>query len=285
MEMSSSYEVHKSGSNVIMRITYYVCMSLFSLIYFYPMIWMLLSSFRDNKEIFNKPFSLPDTFNFDNWVEAWKIGGMSTYVLNSVIVTSVTVACILLFASLASFSFSKLRFKGSKTMLTLFVFGLFMPMQSFFIAQNYLFEHLHIKNTYYALILPYVGMGLPLAIFLLKAYLDSIPKEMMEAARIDGCTDLRMFGSVIMPLLIPSLATVAIFSSLNSWNELLLALLYVQSDSLKTIPVGLLAFSSKHVTDYKLLFSALTIITIPMIMIYVFFHKHIVSGLTEGSIK
>ncbi|SEN81433.1 carbohydrate ABC transporter permease [Paenibacillus sp. OV219] len=285
MASASSYEAHKSGSHIGFRLVYYVFMSLFSLIYFYPMIWMLFSSFRVNRDIFNKPFSLPTHIDFHNWSEAWKIGGMNIYVKNSLIVTSLTVTFILLFASLASFAFSKLSFKGSKTMLLMFVFGLFMPLQSFFIAQNYLFEHMHIKNTYWALILPYVGMGLPLAIFLLKAYLDSLPKEMMEAARIDGCGELRMFWSVILPLLIPSLATVAIFSSLNSWNELLLALLYVQSDTLKTIPVGLLAFSSKHVTDYKLLFSALTIITIPMIMIYVFFHKHIVSGLTEGSLK
>ncbi|BBH21923.1 putative ABC transporter permease protein YurM [Paenibacillus baekrokdamisoli] len=285
MEISSSNAVRKSGGNVVYQMTFYVCMSVFSLLYFYPMIWMLFSSFRENNEIFNKPFSLPNKINLHNWVEAWKIGGMNTYVINSIIVTSATVVCILLFSSLASFAFSKLNFKGSKLLLLMFVFGLFMPMQSFFIAQNYIFDHLHIKNTYWALILPYIGMGLPLAIFLLKAYLDSLPKEMMEAARIDGCSDMRLFASVLLPLLIPSLATVAIFSSLNSWNELLLALLYVQSDSLKTIPVGLLAFSSKHLTNYKLLFSALTIITIPMIMIYVFFHKHIVSGLTEGSLK
>ncbi|REE85298.1 carbohydrate ABC transporter membrane protein 2 (CUT1 family) [Paenibacillus taihuensis] len=281
MEMS----MRKSSNSAAFRLFYYVFMSVFSLVYFYPMIWMLFSSFRGNSEIFNKPFSLPAKVDFHNWSKAWQIGKMSTYVMNSVIVTSLTVVFILLFASLASFAFSKLKFKGSKLMLLMFVFGLFMPMQSFFIAQNYIFDHLHIKNTYWALILPYVGMGLPLAIFLLKAYLDSIPKEMMEAANIDGCGNLRLFWSIIMPLLIPSLATVAIFSSLNSWNELLLALLYVQSDSLKTIPVGLLAFSSKHVTDYKLLFSALTIITIPMILIYIFFHKHIVSGLTEGSLK
>lgn len=275
----------KNKNKWSLRIVYYTFMSVLALVYFYPMIWMVFSSFRENREIFKTPFALPSKINLGNWVDAWKVGHMSTYAMNSVIVTSLTVAFILLLGCLAAFAFSKLKFKGSKLLLALFVFGLFMPLQSFFIAQSYMFEQMHIKDSYWALILPYIGMGLPLAIFLLKAFLDSVPKEMMEAASIDGCGELRLFIRIILPLMAPGMATVAIFSSLNAWNEMLLALLYIQNDALKTIPVGLLAFSSRHVTDYKLLFSALSLITIPMIGVYVLFHKNIVSGLTEGSLK
>jgi len=277
-------EAKRNGSRTS-RIAYYAFMIVISCFYFYPMIWLVLSSFRENRQIFTTPFSLPERINLHNWGEAWKIGHMSTYALNSVIVTSLTVAFVLLFASLASFAFSKLKFGGSRWLLLLFTFGLFMPVQSFFIAQSYIFDRMNLKDSYMALILPYVGVGLPLAIFLLKAYLDSIPKELMEAARIDGCNNFVLFIRVILPLLMPSLATVAIFSALNAWNELLLALLYIQTDALKTIPVGLLAFSSRYVTDYKLLFSALAIVTIPMILVYVLFHRQVVSGLTEGSLK
>lgn len=271
--------------NALSRIGYYVFMTVLSFVYFYPLIWLVLSSFRENRAIFTAPFKLPSKVDFGNWSQAWSIGHMNTYVWNSVIVTSATVFFILLFASFAAFAFSKLNFRGSKALITIFVFGLFMPLQSFFIAQSNLFDRLHLKDSYLALIIPYIGVGLPLAIFLLKAYLDSVPKELMEAARIDGCNDYKLYGKIILPLMVPSLATVAIFSALNAWNELLLALLYIQDDSLKTIPVGLLAFSSRYLTDYKLLFSALSLITIPMIGVYVFFHKYIVSGLTEGSLK
>ncbi|MBD2844002.1 carbohydrate ABC transporter permease [Paenibacillus sp. IB182496] len=252
---------------------------------FYPLIWLLLSSFRENRDIFMAPFALPEQLNFHNWAEAWRIGNMSTYAKNSVLVTSVTLICILLFASLAAFALSKLKFRGSGLLMLLFAFGLFMPLQSFFIAQSYIFEQLHLKDSYMGLILPYTGVGLPLAIFLLKAYLDSIPKDLMEAARMDGCGDFTLFSRIVLPLLMPSLATVGIFSALNTWNELLLAMLYIQTDALKTIPVGLLAFSSRYMTDYKLLFSALALITLPMIVVYVFFHRYIVAGLTEGAIK
>lgn len=274
----------KSGGSLV-RAGYYVFMTGFALVYFYPMIWLVLSSFRDNRDIFTTPFALPREVDLGNWAKAWEIGHMSTYAWNSVIVTASTVFGILMFASLASFAFSKLTFKGSKALLAIFVFGLFMPLQSFFIAQSHLFENLNLKDSYLALIIPYIGVGLPLAIFLLKAYLDSIPKELMEAARMDGCNDYKLYGRIVLPLMIPSMATVAIFSALNAWNELLLAMLYVQDEAYKTIPVGLLAFSSRYLTDYKLLFSALSLITIPMIGVYVFFHKYIVSGLTEGSIK
>ena len=267
------------------RLPYYLFMIVISCVFFYPMIWLVLSSFRQNREIFATPFALPSRINLQNWVEAWKIGNMSTYALNSVIVTSATIVCILLFASLAAFAFSKLSFKGSSVLMMLFVFGLFMPLQSFFIAQSYIFEQLNLKDSYLGLILPYIGIGLPLAVFLLKAYLDSVPKELLEAARIDGCGDLVLFARIIFPLLIPSMATVGIFSALNTWNELLLSMLYIQNDSLKTIPVGLLAFSSRYMTDYKLLFSALALITIPMIVLYIFFHRYIVAGLTEGALK
>lgn len=267
------------------HILYYLFMIVISCFYAYPILWLILSSFRENREIFSSPFALPEQIHLQNWSKAWTVGNMSTYASNSVIVTSVTVAGILLFASLAAFAFSKLRFRGSSLLMLLFVFGLFMPLQSFFIAQSYIFEQLNLKDSYMGLILPYIGTGLPLAIFLLKAYLDSIPKELLEAARIDGCGDWRMYGRIILPLLIPNMATVGIFSALNAWNELLLAMLYIQDDSLKTIPVGLLAFSSRYMTDYKLLFSALAMITLPMIIVYLFFHRYIVAGLTEGALK
>lgn len=260
-------------------------MAAFSLLYFLPLIWMVASSFKSNREIFTAPFALPTRIGFDSWVEAWQVGNLGRYALNSAIVTGVSVSAILVFGAAAAFAFSRLRFRGSRWLLGLFALGLLMPVQSYFIAQNSLFEYAGLKDTRWALIIPYAAIGLPLAVFLLKVFIDALPRELFEAARIDGCGDVRAFVTIVIPLLRPGLATVGIFSAITAWNEFLLALLYIQDDDLKTIPAGLLAFSSRYVTDYELLFSALSIVTLPMIAIYVAFHRQVVSGLTAGAIK
>ena len=267
------------------RPLFIVIMSLLALIYAFPLLWMAWSSFKTNREIFTSPLSLPAGIDWSTWAEAWRVGNLGRYAVNSTIVTSSAVLLILVVAALAAYAFSRFEFAGKGVLLGLFGLGLLMPLQSYFIAQNSLFEVLDLKDTRLALIIPYAGMGLPLAIYLLKVYLDSLPRELFEAARVDGSGDARMFSSLVLPLLRPGLATVAIFSALNAWNEFLLALLYVTNDDLKTIPTGLLAFSSRYVTDYQLLFSALTIVTLPMVAVYVMFHRQIVAGVIEGALK
>ena len=261
--------------------------SLFMLaaLFFFPMIWMVLSSFKSNADIFASPFALPMSIDFDRWAEAWDVGNIGQYALNSAMVTAVSVTGILLLGAAAAFAFSRYRFRGRSALMGLFALGLLLPLQSYFIAQSSLFTQLEITDTRLALIIPYTAMGLSLAIYLLKVYLDALPEELFDAARIDGAGDLLVFRALALPLLRPGLATVAIFSALAAWNEFLLALLYIQDDALKTIPTGLLAFSTRYVTDYSLLFSALSIVTIPMIVIYVVFNRQIVEGITAGGVK
>jgi raffinose/stachyose/melibiose transport system permease protein len=256
-----------------------------ALVFFYPMIWMFLSSFKSNEAIFKTPFSLPTSIDFSRWAEAWDVGNIGSYAINSAITTAASVFVILLLGAGAAFAFSRYRFRGRGALMSLFALGLVLPLQSYFIAQSTLFTQLDIKDTRLALIIPYAAMGLSLAIYLLKVSLDALPDELFEAARIDGAGDWRVFQTLALPLLRPGIATVAIFSALNAWNEFLLALLYIQSDELKTIPTGLLAFSTRYVTDYSLLFAALSIVTVPMIVVYVAFNRQIVEGITAGSVK
>lgn len=260
-------------------------MSVLAAVYTFPLVWMALSSFKTNREIFSSPLALPKSIDFSTWIDAWRVGNIGRYALNSLFVTSVSVFVILLFAALAAYAFSLFEFKAKGILIGTFALGLLMPIQSYFIAQNSLFELLDIKGHRWTLIVPYAAMGLPLAVYLLKVYLDGVPRQLFDAARIDGATDMRMFGVLVVPMLRPGLATVAVFSTLTAWNEFLLALLYVTNDAHKTIPTGLLAFSSRYVTDYQLLFSALTIVTLPMIVIYVIFHRQVIAGITDGSLK
>jgi raffinose/stachyose/melibiose transport system permease protein len=265
-------------------VVFHTVMTIVALVFVVPLIWMVMSSFKTKREIFENPFSLPKSLDLTVWVSAWEKGNLGAYVVNSLIVTTVSVFIILVFAILAAFAFSRLKFRLSKWLPLLFVVGLLLPVQSYITAQSRLFDSVYLLNTRWALIVPYVGLGLSLAVFLLKGYLDSLPHELFEAARMDGAGDFRILLKIVLPLMKPGLATVATFSILSSWNEFLLAMLYVQDEDLLTIPVGLLAFSGKYSTDYPLLFAALSIITIPMIGIYVIFHRQVISGITEGSV-
>lgn len=254
-------------------------------VFFFPLVWMVLSSFKTNSEIFRSPFALPTSIDFGQWITAWEVGNIGQYALNSVIATGTSVLAVLAFSSAAAFAFSRYRFRFKGVLLGMLSLGLVLPLQSYFIAQSTIFRDLYLTDTRLALIIPYTAMGIPLATYLLKVYLDAVPGELFEAARIDGAGDLRMFTLIALPLLKPGIATVAVFSALNTWNEFLLALLYIQDDSLKTIPTGLLAFSSRYVTDYGLLFSALSIITLPMVVIYIVFNRQITEGITAGAVK
>lgn len=265
--------------------TYYVLMSLASLIFLVPLIWMMLSSFKTQAQIFESPFSLPSSIDFGNWTQAWNEGNLGQYAINSLLVTTVSVFAILILGAMAAFALSRLKFRMRGALLALLALGLLLPVQSYFVAQSTILNRLNITDTRWALIIPYIGLGISLSVYLLKAYLDSVPRELFECARMDGCGDVRMFFAIVLPLLRPGLATVGTFSVLAAWNEFLLATLYIQSDDLKTIPVGLVAFTGKYATDYPLLFSALSIVTIPMIAIYVIFHRQVINGITEGTTR
>lgn len=254
-------------------------------IFFLPLLWMLASSFKSNSDIFSDPFALPRSIDPGRWVTAWQEGNLGRYVLNSVIVSAVSVTAVLVFGSSAAFAFARYRFPGRTVLMSLLGLGLLLPVQSYFIAQSQLFTSLALTDTRWALIIPYTAMGLPLATYLLTVFQSELPSELFEAAALDGAGDLRMLISITMPLLRPGLAAVGVFTLLSTWNEFLLALLYISDDNLKTIPTGLLAFSSRYVTDYSMLFGALSMITLPMLVIYVVFNRQINDSVAAGSLK
>lgn len=267
------------------RVAVRVSLVLIAAVFFFPLVWMIASSFKTNHDIFADPFALPRSFDLGRWVQAWRDGNLGSYVINSAIVSAVSVTGVLVLASMASFAFARFRFRGRSVLMAILGLGLLLPVQSYFIAQSHMFTQLALTDTRWALIIPYTAMGLPLATYLLTAFLSEIPDEMFEAAMLDGAGDVRMLVSITVPLLKPGLAAVGVFTLLSTWNEFLLALLYISDDRLKTIPTGLLAFSSRYVTDYSMLFAALSIITLPLVVIYVVFNRQINDSVAAGSLK
>jgi raffinose/stachyose/melibiose transport system permease protein len=189
---------HVTWTRRIPRLLTAVALLAIAALFFFPMIWMVLSSFKSNAAIFASPFALPESIDLGRWVEAWEVGQIGKYALNSAIVTGVSVFLILVCGSAAAFAISRYRFAGRAAILGLFALGLLLPLQSYFIAQSTLFTQLSITDTRLALIIPYTAMGLPLATYLLKVYLDALPEELFDAAKIDGAGDFQLFRSLAL---------------------------------------------------------------------------------------
>ena len=251
----------------------------------YPTIWMLMQSLKTKFEMYANVWGLPSQLFVENYVQAWRIARMGTYIFNSLIVSLGTVALVLVTASLAGYAFGKLRFAGSRVLFYMFVFTLIVPHQVTIIPLYAVVSGLGLSNSYLALILPYAAGGLPLSIFLLRAFFESVPREIEEAARIDGCSELAAFWRVVLPISGPGLATVTILQFLGAWNEFILALIFIRNQSLRTIPLGLQAFFFEYAVEWGYLFAALSMATVPVIVVYVLMQRQFIRGLTAGAVK
>jgi len=252
---------------------------------FFPMVWMFYTSLKTNDEIYASAWALPKAPQFANYVKAWRVGHLGTYVFNSVICTSASVLAIVTLASFAAFAFSRLRFRGRELIFALFLLGLIIPVQIVLIPLYSMMAQVGLQNTRISVILPYIAWGLPLSIYILRAFFLTLPLELEDAARIDGCGTFGVFWRILLPLVRPGVATVSIFSSLSVWNEVLLAFVFLRDDALKTLPIGLYAFYGYHLTDFSLLFAALTMVTVPMLILFLVFQRQLIEGLTVGSLK
>ncbi len=250
----------------------------------FPLIWMFYSSFKTNQEIANSPLALPGAFRWEHLVEAWQLGGLGRLYLNSLFVTGVSVTALVLLASLAAYAFARLRFPGRDALFYTLLIGLLLPAQVVIIPLFFLLRDMGILNTYWALILPYASWPLALTVYLLRSYYLTLERELEDAARIDGANLIQTYIFVMFPLVRPALATVVILNLVNLWNELLFAMLFIQNSDLLTLPAGLLAFSGHYIVDYRLVFSALSITTVPILALYFFFQRHVIAGLTTGAL-
>jgi len=250
----------------------------------FPLVWMLYSSLKTNAEIFARPFGLPSSPQWTNWLEAWRVGELGRLYLNSLLVTGTAVTIVVSLAALAAYAFARLRFPGRDALFYVFLIGLLLPPQTVVIPLFTLLRDLGLLNTYWALILPYASWPMALTVYLLRSFYRTLPGELEDAARIDGAGMWQTFFHVMLPLVRPALVTMVILNAVNLWNELLFALLFIRDEALRTLPAGLLAFYGYHSVDYKLVFAALSIATVPILIVYFVFQRQIIAGLTVGSL-
>ncbi|MCM3771257.1 carbohydrate ABC transporter permease [Priestia aryabhattai] len=262
----------------------YVGLIVYFIVIAYPLLWMIISSFKSTDEIFTHSWSMPHTWLIENYVTAWK-SGISSYFLNSVIVTGVSCFLTVLVSALGAYGLSRFEFQGKAFVLIICLGGLMLSPQVSLIPLYSIIQKLGIYNTHLALILPYVAYRIPLTILLIRAYFLSIPKELEEAARLDGCTSLGILFRIFIPMSTPILLTTTILTAYYTWNEFMFAIIFIDDDSLRTIPAGLMQFRDALQTDWGVLLAGLTISAAPIVMLFLFMQKYFIRGIANGSVK
>ncbi|WP_246277142.1 carbohydrate ABC transporter permease [Neobacillus endophyticus] len=268
----------------LFQIVILIWFSIFAICIIYPIIWLGLSGLKSNSDFFLNTWSLPKEWLWSNYKEAWD-AGIGQYFFNSVLVTVVSVVAVLLLGSMAAFGLSRFRFKGQNIMLFVILSGLMLAPQVSLIPLYKILQAIGLYNTYGALIVPYVAFQLPFAIFLMRSYFLSIPGELEESAIIDGCNSWRVYWNIILPMGKPIIASCALLTGMNVWNEFMFALVFVEDSSLRTIPVGLMNLRSQLDTNFGIQLAGLAVAALPMIIAYIIFQKQFVRGLSAGSVK
>lgn len=247
---------------------------------FYPAVWMVLSAFKTNRELFKHPFALPQDWLWSNFAEAWDKGGLGGLYLNSVIVTAAAVTLTIAVATAAAFAFSRLEFPGRRWLYRLLLIGLLLPPPVVAIPLFAILRDIGLLNTLSGLILAGSAWSLSLTIFIMHGYFNAIRPDMEEAAMLEGATIWQIFRDISVPMVWPSMLTLAIVNTINIWNELMFALLFTVDDDKRTLPVGLIRFFGRYSTDYSMVFAALTITTVPILALYFLLQRHVIAGLS-----
>ena len=276
------------GASVPKKI-FIVCMFMlmvgYVILIVYPLFNMFISSFKSNRDILTTPFSLPSSFDFKNYRTVWIDKGFNKYFLNSLIVTVVAMAFVLLFGSMGAYGISRYAYKASTLVYMLFLSGIMLPLKAAIIPLFIIIKNLNLIDTRLSVILIFIAMGLPSTVFILSGFMKAIPLELEYAARIDGCNDFQIYQRIVMPMTASAIALVTIYNAVPLWNDFFFPLVFLQSNSLKTLPVGLSTFFGQHSTNWSLLFTGLSIAILPMLVLYLFMSKYFIKGMTAGAVK
>jgi multiple sugar transport system permease protein/raffinose/stachyose/melibiose transport system permease protein len=250
-----------------------------------PLIYMLSASLQSNQEIYQSVHLIPHALNWDNYTQAWQQASFGMYFGNSVFYTVTIVAGTLVIGTASAYAFARLTFPGKNLAYFLFLVFLVVPIPGVFIPLYVLLVKLHLVNTRLGYILPMINSNLPVAIFILRSFFEDIPRELEESALIDGAGVFRTYRSIALPLAMPAIATVTIFTALGTWNEFLFALIVFSKQSLMPLQVGLMTFQGTYFSQYSLMMAATAITTVPIVVLYFCMQKYIIKGVMAGALK
>ncbi|MCR5073859.1 MAG: carbohydrate ABC transporter permease [Clostridiales bacterium] len=264
----------------------YVALIFWTFINLFPVYWMFTFSLKNNDEIFgDNVVGLPKHWIWSNYSQAMSTGKMGVYFLNSIIIAVATIIIVLIVAMMATYAMTRLIWRGQKRMNKFFMLGLTIPIHASIVPIYVTLSRLHMLNTYWALIIPYAAFSLAMGILVCTGFMDELPKDLDEAACIDGCGVWGIFFRIILPLMKPAVATIGIYTFLQCWNELMFANIFISNPAYKTLPVGIQALSGQYTTAWGPIGAALVLATFPTLLVYIFLSKRIQESFIAGAIK
>ena len=276
--------IRKTDFHPVLRVFVYTMVLIFTVLTLYPLYWLFISSLKTNTEFQLNMTGWPWNPTLNNYPTAWRLAQFDTLFLNSVFFTVASTILVILFSLMAGFAFAKIRSKATPFLHGSFVIGILLTLQSLMVPLFLMAVSTNLYNTRLGVLIPYVGMGMPIGIYLCTEFIRSIP-DSCESARIDGASYFRIFASIIAPMTKPVAVTLAILNVSGVWNEFMLVNILVSSDALRTLPVGILKFSGPLASDHGRQFAALTIGLVPMVIFYLVFRKQITKGVSAGAVK
>lgn len=277
---------HNKSLMKALKIALYVFLAVFAFIQLYPFMFLLFFSLKSNQEIFGGNIAwIPKKFIWENYLVAFTKGNVGLYFFNSVLVTTATTLLTVIVSSMATFAIIRMKWRFSGHALTLFLVGLMIPVHVSLLPLYMLFRNLKLLNTYWCLILPYVGFAMPMAIYILSGFMRSIPRELEESAVLDGCNIYQVFWHIIVPMLRPAVMTVTIFTFLTAWNELMFAITFISKTQFRTLTVGLQQMVGQYMTTWGPIGAGLVIATIPTLAIYSVLSGEVQKSFISGALK
>ena len=279
--------MNKARSNPVNAVLMHGALIFYTVIALFPVFVILINSLKDRKAIFKEPLALPtpDSFSLIGYQTVLKQGDFFLYFQNSMIVTVVSLALILLFGAMAAFALSEYRFRGNTLMGLYLALGIMIPIRIGTVAILEMMVSAGLVNTLMALILVYVAQGLPLAVFILGEFMRQVSDDLKNAGRIDGLSEYTIFFRLVLPLVRPAMATVAVFKMIPIWNDLWFPLILAPAEATKTLTLGSQVFIGQFVTDWNAVLSALSMAIIPVLVLYVIFSRQLIRGITSGAVK
>ncbi len=264
----------------------YALLIIWFIINVFPLYWMFTFSLKSNSEIFGENvIGLPQNWLWENYEKVLGVHDLTGFFLNSIIVTGITIVLTTIIGMMAAFALSRMVWKGRKVANHMVILGMTMPIHASILPIFLVLSKLKMLDSYQSLIIPYTAFALSVAILIFVGFMQEIPKELDEAACIDGCGVWRIFRHVIFPMMRPSIATVGIFTFIQAWNELMFALIFISKSEFRTLTVGLQTLSGSYTRDWGPIGASLVLATFPMLLVYAFLSKKIHESVSAGAIK
>lgn len=274
-----------SNKKGILTCIKYVFLTLYSIAIIYPLIFVFFSSLKSNNEIFMTPWALPENWNFKVYYDVWTKFNVQVYFLNSVYYATVSVFISVLISSMAAYALTRMKWRLRSAVFSLILLGLMVPVHSELVPLYIIFRKLGFNDPKISLVGIFVAFSIPITVFLVSGFIKGLPIELEESAVIEGSGLIRVFFTIIMPLLKPALATVIIFNFLGVWNDFFAGLIFISKETDKTLQLGITRFQGNFATRYADLLAAIIIAIVPSIAVYVVMQDKIISGLTAGAVK